>query len=247
MSCRSPVVMADGEWRQAHIARRQPRRPAQTFVLGGRTAGYTPARSAGARCSIYMTMTQRVGQKDRDIVPLPAQYNAASPSETMVAPLTLRTVCSVLFIICGAVVLGISIHIEHAVSAGYFARRALTDDLPSQTRVIGYKSSTFTFDAFVGAFTLFVEILGLIARWVPALSRFVPLPVEGGIALLLWIFLIGESRFLVLKLTTASAINTTQFTEMDRSVCKHLDDLFDLPEFKNVDQQTLRKCPSEVS
>jgi hypothetical protein len=41
----------------------------------------------------------------------------------------------------------------------------------------------------------------------------------------------------------ASGISTTIYTEQGRSVCKHLDDLFDLPEFEGVDQQILGESP----
>ena len=52
-------------------------------------------------------------------------------------------------------------------------------------------------------FLVAVEFLGLVARWAPALNRFVPLPVEGGIGLLLWIFWIGESRSTGRELTSS--------------------------------------------
>ena len=45
----------------------------------------------------------------------------------------------------------------------------------------------------------------------------------------------------MLIFAAASGIDTTLFTEEGRSVCKHLDDLFDVPEFENVDPDVLRE------
>jgi hypothetical protein len=37
----------------------------------------------------------------------------------------------------------------------------------------------------------------------------------------------------------AAGIATTRYTEGDRAVCKHLDDLFNLPEFEDADKEAL--------
>ena len=51
-----------------------------------------------------------------------------------------------------------------------------------------------------------------------------------------------------MSLAVVAGINTTLFTEDGRSVCKHLDDLFDLPEFENVDPAILSELKlSDVS
>ena len=45
--------------------------------------------------------------------------------------------------------------------------------------------------------------------------------------------------FILFIMWLAATIATFHFTQDDRSVCKHLNDLFDLPEFEGVDKEVL--------
>ncbi|KAK4689042.1 hypothetical protein P7C73_g1069, partial [Tremellales sp. Uapishka_1] len=125
------------------------------------------------------------------------------------SPLIIRQVGGAILIICSVVVLAISIHVENS------------------SRALGFKTSTFTYDAFVGAFTTLVELVALVTR--TQLVNFVgsSFAVEIGLTALLWIFWL------------ASGIRTTTYTEESRSFCKNLDDLFDLPELKDLDAAQL--------
>ncbi|KAK8847648.1 hypothetical protein IAR55_005507 [Kwoniella newhampshirensis] len=125
----------------------------------------------------------------------------------MPTPHILRLIGSAILVLCAVVVLGISAHVEH------------------NTRAVGYKSSTFTYDAFVGAFTIVLELALLVARLVkPAVATLI---VEAGLAGLTWIFWL------------ASGIATTKYTEEGRSICKNLDDLLDVPELSDVPPDAL--------
>ncbi|WVQ65992.1 uncharacterized protein L199_004170 [Kwoniella botswanensis] len=120
----------------------------------------------------------------------------------MPSPLNLNLISNAIVAICGVVVLGISAYVEHT------------------TRKIGYTSSTYTYDAFVGAFTL-IAILALIAvRY--GKPSFASIVNEVTLSGLLWIFWL------------AAAASTTHYTSADRAICKHIDDLFDLPEFEDA-------------
>ncbi|WWD21735.1 hypothetical protein CI109_106222 [Kwoniella shandongensis] len=119
----------------------------------------------------------------------------------MPSPHIVRLAASAVLILSAVVVLGLSAHVEH------------------NTRSVGLSSSTFTYDAFVGAFTILVELALLVVRLtVPTVAT---LLVEVGLAGLVWIFWL------------ASGVATTKYTSEDRSICKHLDDLLDVPELKD--------------
>ncbi|OCF32803.1 hypothetical protein I316_05439 [Kwoniella heveanensis BCC8398] len=125
----------------------------------------------------------------------------------MPSPHGLILVGDAVLTVCSAVVLGISAYVEHT------------------TRKIGYHSSTYTYDAFVGAFTILVVLGFIVARLAkPGLATVLN---ETAVAGLTWIFWL------------AAAISTTHTSRDDRAVCRHLDDLFDLPEFENVDKDAL--------
>ncbi|WVW84442.1 hypothetical protein I302_106476 [Kwoniella bestiolae CBS 10118] len=93
------------------------------------------------------------------------------------------------------------------------------------TRKINYSSSTYTYDAFVGIFT-FVALFGLVVLRA-AKSKYASVGVETGISGLLWIFWL------------AGAADTTKYTSADRAICRHIDDLFDLPEFETADPDAI--------
>ncbi|ORX34186.1 hypothetical protein BD324DRAFT_168878 [Kockovaella imperatae] len=128
----------------------------------------------------------------------------------MPSPLVVRYSGAVLLFIVGAVVLGISVHVEHS------------------TRVLGFKSHTFTYDAFVGAWTILAEIVLAVTRHFFSQTVLATFLVEISVLCLSMIFWL------------AAGIDTTLFTSEDRSVCKHIDDLFDLPEFENADPQVIQ-------
>jgi len=135
----------------------------------------------------------------------------------MPSPLLIRYIGAALLFVVGAIVLGISVHVEHA------------------GRTIGFKSHTFTYDAFVGAWTILVEVV------LAACRHFFPTTVMATFAVEL------GALFLSLVFWLASGIDTTIFTSEGRSVCKHLDDLFDLPEFEQVDQDVLQQAKNVLS
>lgn len=144
----------------------------------------------------------------------------------MPSPFLVRTLCGVVLIICATVTLGISAHVENSVchhprpNVGL----AITD---TQARQFGVKTSTFTYDAFVGAFTIVAEVLFIGLRVGLPNSIVVSLTGEAILSALLWVFWI------------AAGIATTHYTSEDRSVCKHINDLFDLPEFEDVDPEVV--------
>ncbi|WRT67586.1 uncharacterized protein IL334_004558 [Kwoniella shivajii] len=125
----------------------------------------------------------------------------------MPRPLINVLISNAVLAICSCVVLGIAAYVEHT------------------TRKIGYKSSTYTFDAFVGAYTLVVLFAIIILRLVK--PAWIPLFNEVILSFILWSFWL------------AAAASTTYHTKDDRQVCKHIDDLFDLPEFENADQDAI--------
>ena len=160
-----------------------------------------------------------------------------------------RTISAAILVICGTVVLGISAHVESSVSLtarfaqcssthyrGCAACTPFTFTLQAahqhivadpQARQFGVSTSVFTFDAFLGAFTIVFELGTLALRILSPNSLFTSAGAELGFGGLLWIFWI------------AAGVSTTHFTSEDRSVCKHLNDLFDLPELEDVDPSVL--------
>jgi hypothetical protein len=96
-----------------------------------------------------------------------------------------------------------------------------------QARQFGVSTSVFTFDAFLGAFTIVFELVTLTLRILSPSSLLTSAGAELGFGGLLWIFWV------------AAGASTTHFTSEDRSVCKHLNDLFDLPELEDVDPDLL--------
>ncbi|WWC88888.1 uncharacterized protein L201_003803 [Kwoniella dendrophila CBS 6074] len=125
----------------------------------------------------------------------------------MPSPLNLNLISNGIVAICSIVVLGISAYVEHT------------------TRKIGYHSATYSYDAFVGAFTLVALIVIIALRFgKPSLTTLIN---EVGLSFLLWI------------LWLAAGISTTRYTSADRAICKHIDDLFDLPEFEQADPQAI--------
>ncbi|KAL7420362.1 hypothetical protein Q5752_005332 [Cryptotrichosporon argae] len=126
------------------------------------------------------------------------------------SPLLVRSVAGGLLVVCGAVVLGISAHVE------------------SSTRTFGIRTSTFTYDAFVGAWTVAVELAMLVARaTVRHDAGLVSLAVELGLAGLHLVFWL------------AAGIATTVYTDAGRSLCRNLDDLFEQPELEGLDADAL--------
>ncbi|WWC70520.1 uncharacterized protein I206_104471 [Kwoniella pini CBS 10737] len=125
----------------------------------------------------------------------------------MLSPLKLTLISNAVVGICGVVILGISAYVEHT------------------TGKIGYHSSVYTYDAFVGAFTLVALVVIIALRYgKPSLATLLN---EVVLSALLWIFYL------------AAGASTTHYTRDDRQVCKHIDDLFDLPEFENADQDAI--------
>ncbi|WVR06132.1 hypothetical protein IAU60_003162 [Kwoniella sp. DSM 27419] len=89
----------------------------------------------------------------------------------MPSPLGVNLILNALTAVCSAVFLGISAYIEHT---------------------IGYHSATFTYDAFVGAFTI-VALLALVILRL-AKPATLTLIVEAGVAGLLWIFWLALAK-----------------------------------------------------
>lgn len=83
-----------------------------------------------------------------------------------------RQIAALILVICGAVVLGISIHVEHSA------------------RKLGLSTSVFTFAAFVGAWTLLSELVMGVVRHVNPQKAWNSLAVEVGLAAVTWVFYI---------------------------------------------------------
>ena len=90
------------------------------------------------------------------------------------------------------------------------------------------KTSTFTYDAFVGAFTIVAELVFVGLRILSPNSVVVSLGAETALGGLLWVFWL------------AAAVATTHYTSDDRSACKHINDIFDLPEFEDLDPDAVK-------
>jgi len=104
----------------------------------------------------------------------------------------------------------------------------LCDRADKQARQFELKTSTFTFAAFVGAFTILVEDVFIVLRIVSPNSLVVSLGAEATLGFVQWVFWL------------AAAIATTHFTSDGRSVCKHLNELFELPEFEGMDREAIK-------
>lgn len=125
--------------------------------------------------------------------------------------IAIRLAAAAVLAICGIVVLGISAHVETSVR-----------------NVQGISTSVYTFAAFLGAFTLFVElVLAAVRFWLPESKPAYLLSevIVNGIVWIMWL---------------AAAASITHETKDSRSICRNLNQLDNVPELDDFDPELLR-------
>jgi hypothetical protein len=114
-----------------------------------------------------------------------------------------------------------------------------------QVRALDISTALYTFGAFIGAFTILVEVVLAVARfWFPdSKGAYLITEIIGNA--LLWIFWLGSSRsdvspaFLSLQLITRDNKDA-------RSICSNLDQIALLPELQPLGPEFLGKSRAQI-